>query len=42
MNPILHAFQQVVNEYQIEPELIETFLHSMEMDLQKKNTDQMS
>lgn len=36
MNPILHAFQQVVNEYQIEPELIETFLHSMEMDLQKK------
>ena len=36
MNPILHAFQRVVNEYHIEPELIETFLHSMEMDLQKK------
>lgn len=36
MNPILHAFQMVVNEYLIEPELIETFLNSMEMDLQKK------
>ena len=36
LNPILHSFQQVVNQYGIEPELIETFLKSMEMDLEKK------
>ncbi len=35
LNPILHSFQQVVNDYCIEPELIETFLKSMEMDLNK-------
>lgn len=29
----MHAFQQVVNEYNIEIELIEAFLKSMEMDL---------
>jgi 15-cis-phytoene synthase len=33
LNPVLHAFQLVVNEYQIERELIDAFLHSMEMDL---------
>jgi 15-cis-phytoene synthase len=33
LNPVLHAFQHVVNEYKIEVELIETFLKSMEMDL---------
>ncbi len=33
LNPILHAFQLVVNQYNIERELIEAFLHSMEMDL---------
>ncbi len=33
LNPVLHAFQQVVNEYNIEIELIEAFLKSMEMDL---------
>ena len=33
LNPVLHSFQLVVNEYQIEHELIEAFLHSMEMDL---------
>jgi 15-cis-phytoene synthase len=35
-NPILQSFQLVVNEYGIEPELIEAFLHSMEMDLTLK------
>ncbi len=33
LNPILHAFQQVVREYKIEKKLIEAFLFSMEMDL---------
>ncbi|TAE46521.1 MAG: phytoene/squalene synthase family protein [Bacteroidetes bacterium] len=33
LNPVLHSFQDVVNRYHIEPELIEAFLHSMEMDL---------
>lgn len=34
-NPVLNSFQQVVHEYNIDHELIETFLQSMEMDLQK-------
>lgn len=33
LNPVLHCFQMVVNEYQIDHKLIEAFLHSMEMDL---------
>jgi len=33
LNPVLHCFQMVVNEYQIDHALIEAFLHSMEMDL---------
>jgi phytoene/squalene synthetase len=33
LNPVLNAFQQVVNTYHIEKELIELFLQSMEMDL---------
>lgn len=33
LNPVIHAFQLVVNKYKIEKELIEAFLHSMEMDL---------
>ncbi|CAD5246275.1 MULTISPECIES: phytoene/squalene synthase family protein [unclassified Imperialibacter] len=32
-NPILHSFQSVVNQYKIESELIDAFLHSMEMDI---------
>lgn len=40
LNPILNAFQQVVNEYQIDHELIEVFLQSMEMDLEKKQYTQ--
>lgn len=33
LNPVLHAFQLVVNTYHIEHELIDAFLKSMEMDL---------
>ncbi len=33
LNPILHAFQQVVHRYNIEIELIDAFLDSMAMDL---------
>jgi phytoene/squalene synthetase len=36
LNPVLHAFQLIVNKYQIDKELIEAFLHSMEMDLDFK------
>lgn len=35
LNPILHSFQQVVRDYNIPRELIEAFLHSMKLDLQK-------
>lgn len=36
INPILNSFQHVVHAYNIEWELIDTFLKSMEMDLMKK------
>ncbi|EIM75560.1 squalene/phytoene synthase [Nitritalea halalkaliphila LW7] len=36
LNPVLHAFQLIVNQYGIEHELIEAFLRSMEMDLDFK------
>lgn len=36
LNPILNSFQQAVHQYHIDRELIETFLDSMEMDLDKK------
>ena len=36
LNPVLHSFQQVVRTYNIENELIDAFLKSMSMDLQKK------
>lgn len=35
LNPILQSFQETVNQYKIDTSLIEQFLHSMEMDLQK-------
>lgn len=35
LNPILNSFQQVVHQYNISHDLIETFLKSMEMDLEK-------
>ena len=39
LNPILHSFQETVNKYQIPHDLIHTFLHSMEMDLNKQVYD---
>jgi len=38
-NPVLHAFQLIVNKYKIEHELIEAFLYSMYLDLDKKTYD---
>jgi phytoene synthase len=39
LNPILNSFQWAVNKYQIPLELIQTFLNSMEMDLDKQAYD---
>ena len=39
LNPVLQSFQQVVNEYNIDHDLIEAFLYSMEMDLDKIQYD---
>jgi len=36
-NPLLHSFQKAVKEYDIQTELIDLFLQSMEMDLEKVN-----
>src|SRR5690606_30555997 len=35
LNPILNSFQLTVNQYKIPFNLIESFFHSMEMDLSK-------
>ncbi len=40
LNPVLHSFQLIVNEYKIERELIDAFLYSMELDLSEKTYDQ--
>ncbi|MGQ0827760.1 MAG: phytoene/squalene synthase family protein [Bacteroidota bacterium] len=37
LNPILHSFQDTVNSYHIDKELIDTFLKSMSMDLENSN-----
>jgi len=39
LNPILNSFQQTVNKYNIDHELIKTFFQSMEMDLSQKTYD---
>lgn len=39
LNPILNAFQETVHKYNIQTALIDQFLHSMEMDLQKIGYD---
>ena len=39
LNPVLNSFQKVVNDYKIDHKLIDTFLRSMEMDLEKKEYD---
>lgn len=35
VNPVLNSFQETVNKYKIDPELINLFFNSMEMDLEK-------
>ena len=40
LNPILNSFQKTVNEYRIDPQLIEAFFHSMEMDLSRTSYNQ--
>lgn len=40
LNPILNSFQHAVHTYNIELELIDCFLKSMEMDLQKNEYDE--
>ncbi|MDZ4794079.1 MAG: phytoene/squalene synthase family protein [Bacteroidota bacterium] len=39
LNPILNSFQRTVNQFNIDPKLIDAFFHSMEMDLSKKDYD---
>ncbi|MCX6207569.1 MAG: phytoene/squalene synthase family protein [Bacteroidetes bacterium] len=39
LNPILNSFQITVNEYQIDHKLIDAFLHSMALDLEKREYD---
>ena len=39
-NTVLHAFQMVVNKYNIDIKLIDAFLHSMEMDLTDRKYDE--
>ncbi len=40
LNPILQSFQQTVNQYNIDKELIDTFLFSMKMDLNPQDFTQ--
>ena len=42
LNPVLNSFQEVVNNYHIDRELIETFLQSMEADLTQTVHDAQS
>jgi phytoene/squalene synthetase len=42
MNPVLNAFQHVVNEYKIDKNLIDAFLCSMEMDTERLKHDENS
>ena len=39
LNPILNSFQEVVNKYDVDIELVDTFLDSMQMDLEQKFYD---
>lgn len=39
LNPVLQSFQQTVSRYRINSQLIDQFLHSMEMDLQQASYD---
>ncbi len=40
LNPILHSFQQTVNEYDMDKGLIESFFTSMESDLNETKYDE--
>ena len=42
LNPVLHSFQLTINKYKIPYQLIEAFLKSMEMDLDKSKYEQHS
>lgn len=37
LNPILHSFQKTIKEYNIDLELVDAFMKSMRMDLEKKD-----
>jgi phytoene synthase len=39
VNPVLHSFQETVHQFGIEPDLVDAFLDSMEMDLTGKTYD---
>jgi phytoene/squalene synthetase len=39
LNPILHSFQMVVNQYNIDHDLVEAFFNSMESDLSRFEYD---
>jgi phytoene/squalene synthetase len=39
LNPILNSFQATVNQFAIDIELVDLFLRSMEMDLERKHYD---
>jgi len=41
-NPVLHSFQAVVNKYQIDDKLIQSFFHSMRTDLYIKRHSEKS
>ncbi len=40
LNPVLHSFQLVVNEFKIPHHMIDAFLHSMKMDLDNESYNQ--
>jgi len=40
LNPIINSFQEVVNKFKIDHSLIDSFLISMEMDLEDQNYDE--
>jgi phytoene/squalene synthetase len=42
LNPILNSFQHTVRKFQIDHSLIDQFLKSMEMDLERKTYDQIT
>lgn len=39
LNPILHSFQETVNYYNIDLQLVDAFFYSMELDLNKRQYD---